>query len=180
MTHETSLLALKQQLDRVVTELTLLSPTHDSSTAPKQGRYLLNTDAGIRKGEAAIGLVLSDPDDHVVETYSGKIQFVETNSEKTGPAKVQQAEYRALIKGLELARRHHIERLRVYLDNQLVVDQINELADVKHPVLVDLRRETVRLLDRLPELAKNPHHRVCWVPRERNKIADALVRRELY
>jgi len=71
---------------------------------PRKGRYLLNTDGGMKNdgrrssgdepGEAAIGVVLNDPDDRPIMTFKGAI----------GPETIQAAEYRALIKGLQIAR----------------------------------------------------------------------------
>src|SRR6266542_1516974 len=170
MTQESAIHALKRQRERVGTDLVLLSAPQDTPFALKKGRYLLNTDATVRKGEAAIGVVLSDPADHLVETYSDTI----------GPAMIQEAEYKALIKGLELALAHRIPRIAAYLDNQLVVDQINGLAQVKHPILTPLHHKAVALLDQFPDQAKRQCQRVYWVSRERNEVADALVSRQLH
>lgn len=82
----------------------------------KRGRYLLNTDGGMKRsmddmhGEAAIGVVLSDPDDRVFQKFRDRIWPVKT---------IQGAEYEALIKRLELALEHGIGKIRVYVDNQL-------------------------------------------------------------
>jgi ribonuclease HI len=144
-----------------------------SVPALKRGRYLLNTDGGVRNNghkvpmeakDAAIGVVLSDPDDREVDSYSARI----------GPATVQGAEYRALISGLEFARRRGVTKIRAFVDNQLVVDQINGNAAVKNEDLKKLHRKTATLLQRFPD------HRVYWVPRERNRRADAMVRKALY
>ena len=140
----------------------------------KKGRYLLNTDGGMANdgqrssedepGEAAIGVVLNDPDDRSVTTFK----------EAIGPDTIQGAEYRALIKGLELALDHGITKIRAYVDNQLVVDQINNLANVKSEHLKPFHSEALALLQRFTD------QRVYWVPRERNRIADKLVREVLY
>jgi ribonuclease HI len=145
-----------------------------SGSALKKGRYLLNTDGGVRNsghqspgddpGEAAIGVVISDPGDHEVAVDSARI----------GPETVQGAEYRALMRGLELASELGIDKIRAFLDNQLVVDQINHMAAVRNENLKYLHGKTLDLLQKFPD------HRVYWVPRERNKRADALVRAELY
>jgi ribonuclease HI len=82
---------------------------------PEPARYhLLATDGGIAAdqpgkmaGEAAIGVVLKAPFEEI--------------SESIGPAQDHHvAEYRALIRGLEIARSHGIERLRVCLDSALI------------------------------------------------------------
>jgi ribonuclease HI len=140
----------------------------------KPGRYLLNTDGGVRNsghnapgtvlGEAAIGVVLCDPSDHEVKT----------DARLTGLASIQGAEYRALIRGLELARSLGMGKIRAFLDNQIVVGQINEEAAVKSAELKPLYARTGRLLDGFSDC------RVYWVPRARNKRADGLVHSVLY
>src|SRR5215217_4739233 len=94
-------------------------------SGPKTRYHLLATDGGIvadqrgkkMAGEAAIGVVLKAP--------------LEEISEPIGPAKDHHvAEYRALIRGLEAARFHGIEHLRVCLDSALLVDQLAGRAQV--------------------------------------------------
>ena len=80
----------------------------------------------------------------------------------------------ALVGGLDFAHANGIDEIRVYLDNQLVVDQINGLAAVKHSTLKSLHGRVVDSLNTFSD------QRVYWIPRERNKPADALVRSELY
>jgi hypothetical protein len=48
------------------------------------------------------------------------------------------AEYRALIEGLKLARDYGIQRIRVYMDSELVVDQVNGLSAVRQEHLREL------------------------------------------
>jgi ribonuclease HI len=45
---------------------------------------------------------------------------------------IQGTEYRALIKGLELALERGIKHIRAYMDNQILVDQINDRARLKN------------------------------------------------
>lgn len=51
---------------------------------------------------------------------------LERFGECIGLATNNQAEYRALIKGLELARKHTTGRVDCFSDSQLVVNQLNE------------------------------------------------------
>lgn len=46
-------------------------------------------------------------------------------SRKIGPATQNVAECHALIEGLRRARDHGIDRIRVYMDAELVVEQMN-------------------------------------------------------
>ena len=78
--------------------------THEGDDPePSKRNYLLKTDgsgSGITDNPAqgAIGVVLKDPDGHLVDEISKPI----------GPAINTVAEYRALIEGLKLARSHRI------------------------------------------------------------------------
>ena len=79
------------------------------------------------------------------------------------------AEYRALIEGLKAVAEWHPDRLEVYLDSQLVVEQINGKYKVKKPELQPLNKEAKQLIAGFPEVV------VSYVEREKNKGADALV-----
>ena len=79
------------------------------------------------------------------------------------------AEYRALIEGLKLARDYGIQRIRVYMDSELVVDQVNGVSAVRKEhlrELHDVASSLVALFD----------IRISWVPREMNAEADQLVK----
>src|SRR4051812_3856819 len=120
---------------------------------PSKRSYLLNTD-GSGTGtvddpaEGAIGVVLRDPDGRLV----GEI------SERIGPAINTHAEYRALIEGLKLAHARGIPRLRVFLDSELVVDQVSGRAKVSKEHLGALHAEACSLLQEFPNV------RISWVP----------------
>jgi ribonuclease HI len=97
----------------------------------KRGYYLLNTDGGMASngrrrsgnplGRAAIGALLRTP----------RLVTVAQISKAIGPATQNVAEYRALIEGLTLARDYGIQRIRVYMDSELVVDQVNGVSAVR-------------------------------------------------
>src|SRR6476661_8007737 len=107
----------------------------------KPGTYLLNTDAGNsgdRLGRAAIGALLR-------ARARRRLVTVDQISEAIDPATHNVAEYRALIEGLKLARRHGVQRIRVYMDSELAVDQMNGVAAVKQEDLKELHREASKL-----------------------------------
>jgi ribonuclease H / adenosylcobalamin/alpha-ribazole phosphatase len=134
----------------------------------KRGYYLLNTDGGSastwgrRSGDplpvAAIGALLR----------TSRLATVAQISEAIGPATHNVAEYRALIEGLKLARDYGIERIRVYMDSELVVDQVNGISTVRQAHLRDL--QVAKGLAALFDI------RISWVPRKMNVEADRLVR----
>ena len=83
------------------------------------------------------------------------------------------AEDRALIEGLKLARSRGIQRIRVFLDSELVVDQVNGRAKVGKEHIRPLHAEACSLLREFP------NHRISWVPRKWNAEADALATKAL-
>ena len=91
-------------------------------------------------------------------------------SKAIGPATHNVAEYRALIEGLELARDYEIQRIRVYTDSELVVDQVNGVSAVKQAHLRELHEVACGLR------AGFKSFRISWVHREWNLEADQLVR----
>ena len=134
---------------------------------PKPGYYLLNTDGGNlrrRPGEplthAAIGVLLR----------TRRLVVVAQISERIGPATHNVAEYRALIAGLTLARRHGVQQIRAYTDSELVVDQVNGRSAVRQAHLQKLYEAATELIAHFQSV------RFSWVPREMNAEADQLVR----
>ena len=90
-------------------------------------------------------------------------------SERIGPAINTHAEYRALIEGLKLARSRGIPRIRVFLDSELVVDQVSGRARVGKEHIGSLHAEACSLLQEFQNV------RISWVPRKWNAEADALL-----
>ena len=68
-------------------------------------------------------------------------------SKAIGPATHNEAEYQALIEGLELAHDHGIQRIRVYMDSELVVDQVNGVSVTCSPVSLSGQAAGVRWVD---------------------------------
>src|SRR6478735_2546587 len=101
--------------------------THEGDhPEPSKRNYLLKTEgSGTRTidnpAQGAIGVVLWDPDG----------QLIKELPERSGPAINTVAEYRALVEGLKLARSRGIQRIRVFLDSELVVDQLNGRSEVR-------------------------------------------------
>jgi ribonuclease HI len=111
-------------------------------------------------GPSAIGAVLYAPaaDDPIAEV-----------SEAIGEATNNQAEYRAVVAGLERALELGVSDLLIRLDSQLLVRQVIGEYRVRSPGLKPLHRRVVSLLARFRTVA------VEHVPRERNRVADALA-----
>ena len=84
-----------------------------------------------------------------------------------------EAEYKALIEGLKAVMEWKPDRLEVYLDSKLVVEQINGRYKIKKVELQPLHRQAKSMLDGFDEWV------VAHIERERNRGADALANRAL-
>jgi ribonuclease HI len=133
-------------------------------SGPKTRYHLLMTDAGIvpdqpgkkMAGEASIAVVLKAP--------------LEEFSERIGPTEHHHiAEYQALIKGLEAARSHGVEHLRVCLDSNLLVTQLKGTSKVKADDLKPLHKQAMSLMQQFVDI------KIEWVPREANDEAHVLA-----
>jgi ribonuclease HI len=128
---------------------------------------IIYTDGGSRgnPGPAAIGVVLCDDYGRVVTTFK----------ERIGRSTNNQAEYRAIIKGLELVSHRLKEWINVFSDSELVVKQINGLYRVKNKDLKPLH-------DRVKSLQKG-FRKVIFqhAPRSNRFIsmADGMVNQAL-
>lgn len=126
---------------------------------------VIHTDGGARgnPGPAAIGIVISDQNGKTIKefgTYIGET----TNNE---------AEYRALIAGLEEAVEKKAAKAECYLDSELVVKQLNGQYRVKNERMQILHSEVKELMQKIPEIT------FTHVKREKNKDADRLVNQVL-
>ena len=125
-------------------------------------------DGGARgnPGPAAIGAVVLDATQDPPETLA-------TVSEYIGETTNNVAEYRALIAGLEQARRFRPQRLKVRADSLLVVKQLRGEWKVKHAGLRPLHERARALLRDFDDVD------IAHVRRALNAEADALVNEAL-
>ncbi len=123
--------------------------------------HKLFTDGGARgnPGPAATGVFIFDEKDALI-TFEGEYLGKATNNE---------AEYKALILGLENANKFGIKEIDCYLDSELVVKQLNGEYKVKQEHLKILKEQVQDLVFLFEKIAI--HH----VPREENKHADKMV-----
>lgn len=121
----------------------------------------LHTDGGARgnPGPAGIGVVLKDTGGKVIGEIAQGIG-VQTNNE---------AEYKALIAGLELAAAKGVTELEVFMDSQLVVSQVKGEWKIKSDHLRQLAVRARSLLNRFDKATVN------HVRREENAEADKLA-----
>ncbi|MFA6466425.1 MAG: ribonuclease HI family protein [Patescibacteria group bacterium] len=124
----------------------------------------LFTDGGARgnPGPAAIGGVI----------YDGKNKIADF-SQYIGQTTNNQAEYQALLKGLDLALSNNIQNLECFLDSELVVKQMNKEYKVKDKELAKIFVKVYNLSLKFKKIS------FSHIRREYNKEADALVNKAL-
>jgi broad specificity phosphatase PhoE/ribonuclease HI len=83
------------------------------------------------------------------------------------------AEYTGLIEGLRAAAELKAARVDVRMDSKLVIEQMSGRWQIKNPGLRPLAAEAAALVKRFDEVTFD------WIPRERNKAADALANRAM-
>src|SRR3989304_353316 len=124
---------------------------------------IVYTDGGSRNnpGKAAIGVVLCDDRNNVITTYK----------EYIGKASNNVAEYRAVIKALEMLSHRAGEWIQVFSDSELLVRQLNNVYKVKNS---DIRRLFYKVRE-----SEKVFGKVIFthVPRENEfiQIADRMV-----
>jgi ribonuclease HI len=128
-------------------------------------KLTVNVDGGARgnPGPAAIGVVVRNDDGAVVEAVG------ETIGRQTNNV----AEYKALLRGIELASAHGATVVELVGDSELVVRQIEGRYKVKN---ADLKPLHARAKEMLGEF---DNWEIRHVKRAQNADADALVNQAL-
>jgi len=123
------------------------------------------SDGGARgnPGPAAIGAVVADKS-------GAEIQYI---SKKIGETTNNQAEYQAIVAGLEKAREMGAEVVECFLDSELVVKQLNHEYKVKNKELAPWFLKAHNLCAGFKKVS------FTHVRRELNKEADRLVNEAL-
>jgi probable phosphoglycerate mutase len=83
------------------------------------------------------------------------------------------AEYSGLIAGLSAAAELGAREVDVRMDSKLVVEQMSGRWQIKHPGLRPLAAQAATLVRDFDAV------RFEWIPRERNKLADALANKAM-
>jgi ribonuclease HI len=127
-------------------------------------RLTVNVDGGARgnPGPAAIGVVVREGDEVIAEV-----------GEKIGKATNNVAEYKALLKGIELAAAHGASELELIGDSELVVRQVEGRYKVKNAGMKELHEEVKRALRGFDSWS------IRHVRRAENADADRLVNEAL-
>jgi probable phosphoglycerate mutase len=123
---------------------------------------VVEADGGARgnPGPAGYGAVVRD-------AATGEV--LAERSESIGVATNNVAEYRGLIAGLEAAREAGATGVEVRMDSKLVVEQMAGRWQIKNAGLRPLAAQAAGLVRRFDAVS------YTWIPRERNRHADALA-----
>jgi len=130
----------------------------------REGRVHAYFDGASRgnPGPAAIGWVLVDSDG-----------IVDEGGETIGRATNNQAEYRALLRVLEMAERYGYDQVEIRGDSELAVKQVRGAWDTNDPTLRELRVSVHEFLSGFEDWS------IKHVPREVNERADDLANEAL-
>ena len=110
-------------------------------------------------GDGGFGVVIKGKDGTLMEEIGGYLGVTTNNF----------AEYSGLVAALKASIKYQPAHIEIYSDSQLVVRQLNGLYRVKSESLLPLHKEARRLMSLLGNIA------VFYIPREKNKEADALA-----
>jgi broad specificity phosphatase PhoE/ribonuclease HI len=129
-------------------------------------RVLVEADGGARgnPGPAGFGAVVRDPESGDVLAERFGFLGVSTNNV---------AEYSGLIAGLSAAAELGAREVAVRMDSKLVIEQMSGRWQIKHPGLRPLAAQAAALVRDFDTV------RFEWIPRERNRLADALANKAM-
>lgn len=132
---------------------------------------IIYTDGGARgnPGPAACGVVIKNEKEEIIFEASKYLGMATNN----------QAEYEALIlalqKSMEIFEKENSQNKNIesYLDSELIVKQLNGEYRIKNEGLKPLYEKVSNLIKHFDSI------KFIHIPREKNKLADRLVNREL-
>ena len=153
--------AIKGQiLADFVMEFTSAEPAEKAQTETNPSIWKLSVDGSSNAQGSGAGLILTSPEGIDIE-YALRFGFRTSNKE---------AEYEAVIAGLNLAHSLEVNQLEVYSDSQLVVRQIEDTYEAKSGRMILYLRKVRDLLKKFVLV------QVKHVPRAENSRADALAK----
>ena len=149
-----------QILADFVMEFVSAEPAKDAQATSGLSTWKLSIDGASNAQGSGAGLILTSPEGIDIE-YALRFGFHTSNNE---------AEYEAVIAGLNLAHSLEVDQLEVYSDSQLVVRQIEDTYEAKSERMILYLRKVRDLLKKFV-LVQIKH-----VPRVENSRADALAK----
>ncbi|XP_077251808.1 uncharacterized protein LOC143891038 [Tasmannia lanceolata] len=129
-----------------------------SNPSSNESIWEVYVDGSSNKIGCGAGLILTGPDNFVLD-YALRFRFHASNNE---------AEYEALIAGMNLAVQTSARRLKAYCDSQLVANQIQGVYEAHD-------ERMIKYLSKVRQLAsKFKNFKVIRIPRTENAKADVL------
>ena len=122
--------------------------------------WKLSVDGASNAQGSGAGLILTSPEGIDIE-YALRFRFHASNNE---------AEYEAIIAGLNLAHSLEVDQLEVHSDSQLVVRQIEDTYEAKSEKMVLYLQKVRDLLQKFISV------QIKYVPRTENSRADTLAK----
>ncbi|XP_075633446.1 uncharacterized protein LOC142605906 [Castanea sativa] len=126
-------------------------------------RWVIYVDGLFTLYAGGIGVMLKSPEGDKLK-YAARLQYQTTSNE---------AEYKALLKGLELAKSLGAESVVVHRDSQLIIRQVNRMCEAKEERMKKYLRRVKRIVKKFKEAS------FVQVPREENMEVDALAKAAL-
>ena len=143
-----------------IMEFTPAEPAEATRPTPYLPIWRLSVDGAANAQASVAGLILTSPDGIDVE-YALRFGFQASNNE---------AEYEAVIAGLNLAHSMEADQLEVSSDSQLVVKQIEDSYEASGEKMILYLKKVRELLKKFIRV------QVKHVPRAENSQADALAK----
>ena len=141
-------------------EFTLTELDKDMQATPNLPIWKLSIDVAANAQGSGAGLILTSPKG-IDMKYALIFGFKASNNE---------AEYEAVIAGLNLAHSMEVDQLEVCSDSQLVVKQIEDTYEAKGEKMILYLKKVWELL------RKSVLVQVRHIPRAENSLADALAK----
>ncbi len=115
-------------------------------------------------GPCALGVQIFDNNHKLIHEEAVFIEEKNTNNF---------AEYKAVIKALELSVKHQVQELHLFSDSQFLIRQMERKYKVKSSNIKPLFERCQKLLQKIPKTYFK------HIPREKNKGADSLANKAL-
>ena len=149
-----------QVLADFVMEFASAEPAENAQTTPDLPIWKLSVDGAANSQGSRAGLILTSPKG-IDNEYALRFGFKASNNE---------AEYEAIVVGLNLAHSMEVDQLEVYSDSQLVVNQIEDTYEAKGEKMILYLKKVRDLLKKFVLV------QVRHIPRAENSRADTLAK----
>ena len=123
-------------------------------------KWVINVDGSSTLYAGGIRVILKSPEGDKLK-YAARLQYQTTNNE---------AEYEALLKGLELAKSLGPESIIVQGDSQLIINQVNRMCEAKEGWMKKYLNRVRQFVKKFKEAS------FVQLPKEENIKADALAK----